>query len=169
MHAAFFLHGIFRTKIQVMTDSLFCQQVKIPLHDSLPQQRLYTDIRGAPRSEAQKQWKGCKKVYIWWHYLWQLTKVFSYLYMHLRVRIHVVKQLLVVDVLLIPLQGFVVAKVVPQGDKEHFAAVEFGLFTVLVQEQLCPDWQTKGERKGGEMRGHISWHPNCPVLHMPVF
>lgn len=32
--------------------------------------------------------------------------------MQLRVRIHVVEQLLIIDVLLIPLQGFIVAKVI---------------------------------------------------------
>lgn len=59
--------------------------------------------------------------------------------MHLRVRIHVVKQLLVVDILLIPLKGFIVAEVIPQRNKEHLTAVEFRFFTVLIQEQLCPD------------------------------
>lgn len=66
-------------------------------------------------------------------------KLFCHLYMHLRVRIHVVKQLLVVDVLLIPLQGFVIAEVISQGNKEHLAAVEFGLFAILIQEQVCPN------------------------------
>lgn len=59
--------------------------------------------------------------------------------MHLWVRIHVVKQLLVVGILLIPFEGFIVAEVVPQRNEEHLAAVEFGLFAVLIQEQLCPD------------------------------
>lgn len=68
-----------------------------------------------------------------------VDKLFSHLYVHLRVRIHVVKQLLVVHVLLIPLQGFVVAEVISQRDKKYLAAVEFGLFTVLIQEQVCPD------------------------------
>lgn len=54
--------------------------------------------------------------------------------MHLRVRIHVVKQLLVVAVLLIPLQSLVIAEVISQRDKEDLAAVEFGLFAVLIQE-----------------------------------
>lgn len=66
----------------------------------------------------------------------QLTG-FPHLYMHLWVRIHVVKQLLVVDVLLIPLQGHVVAEVISQRDKEDFAAVQFGLFSVLIQKQVC--------------------------------
>lgn len=66
----------------------------------------------------------------------QLTvdELSSHLYMHLRVRIHVVKQLLVVAVLLIPLQSLVIAEVISQRDKEDLAAVEFGLFAVLIQE-----------------------------------
>lgn len=59
--------------------------------------------------------------------------------MHLWVRIHVVKQLLVVDVLLIPLQGLVITEVISQGDEEHLAAVEFGLFAILIEEQVCPN------------------------------
>lgn len=68
-----------------------------------------------------------------------VDKLFSHLYMQLWVRIHVVKQLLVVNVLLIPLQGLVVAEVIPQGDEKDLAAVQFGLLTVLIQEQVCPD------------------------------
>lgn len=63
-----------------------------------------------------------------------VDKLSSHLYMHLRVRIHVVKQLLVVAVLLIPLQSLVIAEVISQRDKEDLAAVEFGLFAVLIQE-----------------------------------
>lgn len=67
-----------------------------------------------------------------------VDKLFSHLYMQLWVRIHVVKQLLVVDVLLIPLQSLVIAEVVSQGNEKDFAAVQFGLFAVLIQEQMCP-------------------------------
>lgn len=67
-----------------------------------------------------------------------VDKLFSHLYVHLGVRIHVVKQLLVVDVLLIPFQSLVVAEVISQGHEKHLAAVEFGLFAVLIQEELCP-------------------------------
>ena len=59
--------------------------------------------------------------------------------MHLWMRIHVVKQLLVVDVLLIPLQSLVIAEVIAQRDKKHLTAVEFGLFAILIQEQVCPN------------------------------
>lgn len=76
-----------------------------------------------------------------------VNKLFSHLYVHLWVRIHIVKQLLVVDVLLIPLQGLVVAEVISQRDKKHLAAVEFRLFTVLIQEQVRPDLEK--ETKGG--------------------
>ena len=68
-----------------------------------------------------------------------VDKLFSHLYVHLWVRIHVVKQLLVVDILLIPLQSLVIAEVVSQRDEEYLAAVELGLFTVLIQQQVCPD------------------------------
>ena len=68
-----------------------------------------------------------------------VDKLSSYLYVQLWVRIHVVKQLLVVGELLIPLQGLVVAEVISQWDQEHFAAVEFGLLAVLIQEQICPE------------------------------
>lgn len=68
-----------------------------------------------------------------------VDKSFSHLYVHLWVRIHVVKQLLIVDILLIPFQCLVVAEVISQGNEKHLAAVQFGLFTVLIQEQLCPD------------------------------
>lgn len=68
-----------------------------------------------------------------------VDKSFSHLYVQLWVSIHVVKQLLVVHVLLIPLQGLVIAEVISQRDKKYFAAVEFGFFTVLIQEQVCPD------------------------------
>lgn len=61
-----------------------------------------------------------------------VDKLSSHLNMHLRVRIHVVKQLLVVAVLLIPLQSLVIAEVISQRDKEDLAAVEFGLFAVLI-------------------------------------
>lgn len=76
-------------------------------------------------------------------------KSFSHLYVHLWVRIHVVKQLLVIGILLIPLQRLVVAEVISQRDKKHLAAVEFGLFTVLIQEQVSPDWERGRERGGG--------------------
>lgn len=54
--------------------------------------------------------------------------------MQLRMRIHIVKQLLIIDVLLIPFQGLIVAEVISQRNEKHLAAVEFGLLTVLVQE-----------------------------------
>lgn len=54
-------------------------------------------------------------------------------------RIHVVKELLVVGVLLIPLQGLVIPEVISQGDQEDLAPVQFGLFAVLVQQQISPD------------------------------
>lgn len=80
-----------------------------------------------------------KKIYIHETVTMTVDKLFSHLYMHLRMRIHVVEQLLVVAVLLIPLQSLVIAEVVSQGDEKHLAAVKFGLLTVLVQEQLCPE------------------------------
>lgn len=67
-----------------------------------------------------------------------VNKSSFHLYVQLRVRIHVVEELLIIDVLLIPLQGLIVAEVVSQGDEEDLAAVQFGLFTVLIQEQLGP-------------------------------
>lgn len=80
---------------------------------------------------------------------------FSYFYVHFWVRIHVVKKLLIVDVLLIPLQSLVVAEVVSKGDQKHLAAVQFGLFAVLIQEQRCSaggtDRQT--DREGGREAG----------------
>lgn len=54
-------------------------------------------------------------------------------------RIHVVKELLVVGVLLIPLQGLVIPEVISQGDQEDVAPVQFGLFAVLIQQQISPD------------------------------
>lgn len=71
----------------------------------------------------------------------------SYFNMHLWVRIHVVKQLLIIDILLIPLQSLVIAEVISKRDKKDLAAVEFGLFAVLVQEQVCPAGETRKEGK----------------------
>lgn len=66
-------------------------------------------------------------------------------------RIHVVKQLLIVDVLLIPLQSLVIAEIVSKGDQKHLAAVQFGLFAVLIQEQRCSAGEM--ERESGKRRG----------------
>lgn len=66
-----------------------------------------------------------------------------YLYMHFRVRVHVVKQLLVVHVLLIPLQRLVIAEVVTQWNEKYLAAVQFRLFTVLIKEQIRPEDRDK--------------------------
>lgn len=90
--------------------------------------------------------------------LMTVDKLLSHLYMHLWVRIHVVKELLVVDVLLIPLKRLVIAEVVSQRDKKHLAAVEFGLLTVLIQEQVCPDWQ----------RGRVSYKKCCISFGTPT-
>lgn len=67
------------------------------------------------------------------------AKLLSHLDMHLRVRIHVIEELLIVDILLIPLQGLVIAKVIPQRDEKHLATVKFGLLTILIKEELCPE------------------------------
>lgn len=40
------------------------------------------------------------------------NKPFPYLNVQLRLRVHVIKQLLVINILLIPLQGLIVAKVI---------------------------------------------------------
>lgn len=58
--------------------------------------------------------------------------------MHLRVRVHVVKESLVVEVLLVPLQGLVVAEVISQRNQNHLTAEQLGLLTVLIQEQVGP-------------------------------
>lgn len=81
---------------------------------------------------AEDVHKCCKAFYV------TLNKSSCHLNVQLGVRIHVVEQLLIIDVLLIPLQRLVVAEVVSQGDEEDLAAVQFGLFTVLIQEQLGP-------------------------------
>lgn len=58
-----------------------------------------------------------------------------------------VKQLLVVRVLLIPLQGLVIPEVVSQGDQEDVAPVEFGLFAVLIQQQISPVLEMWGDEE----------------------
>lgn len=51
----FILHDIFCTRHQVVTDSLFCQQVKIPLHDSLPWERLNAELLGTLHTEMEEE------------------------------------------------------------------------------------------------------------------
>lgn len=58
--------------------------------------------------------------------------------MHLGVRVHVVKESLVVEILLVPLQGLVVTKVISQWNQNHLTAEKLGLLSVLVQEQVGP-------------------------------
>lgn len=70
-------------------------------------------------------------------------RIITHLHMHLWVRVHVVKELLVVHVLLIPLKGLVIPEVISQGDKKNLTAVEFGLFAVLIQKQACSDREKK--------------------------
>lgn len=62
-------------------------------------------------------------------------------------RIHVVKELLVVGVLLIPLQGLVIPEVISQGDQEDVAPVQLGLFAVLIQQQISPDCESGNMKK----------------------
>lgn len=62
----FILHDIFCTRHQVVTDSLFCQQVKIPLHDSLPWERLNAELLGTLHTEMEEEdeiQEGRKKKY----------------------------------------------------------------------------------------------------------
>lgn len=100
---------------------------------------MYSEIpAGTPHAEKDKTRKKGQNIYFASLYP-IVDKLLSHLYVQLWVRIHVVKQLLVVVELLIPLQRLVVAKVISQRDQKHLAAVEFGLLTVLIQEQVCPD------------------------------
>lgn len=65
----------------------------------------------------------------------------TYLHVHFRMRVHVVKQLLVVDVLLVPLQRFIVPEIVSQRNQQHFAAEQLGLLTILVEQNRSSETQ----------------------------
>lgn len=65
----------------------------------------------------------------------------TYLHVHFRMRVHVVEQLLVVDVLLVPLQRFIVPEIVSQRNQQHFAAEQLGLLTILVEQNRSSETQ----------------------------
>lgn len=62
----------------------------------------------------------------------------SYLHMHFRVGVHVVKQTLVVVVLLVPLQGLIIAEVIAERNQQNLTAEQFRLLAVLVQKEVGP-------------------------------
>lgn len=53
-------------------------------------------------------------------------------------RIHVIKQLLVILELLIPLRSLVVSEIIPQGNQNYFCFEKLGLLSVLIQNHVCP-------------------------------
>lgn len=57
------------------------------------------------------------------------------------VRVHVIKKLLVIGILLVPLLGFIIAEIVSQRYQQNFATEKLRLLAILVQKGLNPDIQ----------------------------
>lgn len=61
-----------------------------------------------------------------------------YLHVKTGLRVHVIKQLLVIPVLQIPLCVLTEPEIVSQRSKKNFSTEKFGLFPVLIQQHLSP-------------------------------
>lgn len=81
--------------------------------------------------------------------------------MKLRVRIHVVKEFLVVSKLLVPFNSFSVTEIISKWSQQHIGPKKFGFLPVLVQQRLNP---TYGENKlsGGKSKSNPNWGNTNP-------
>lgn len=88
--------------------------------------------------------------YSWVRILLKLVIVvyqyYTYLNMQFWVRVHVIKKLLVVGVLLVPLYSFIIAEIVSQWYQQNFATEKLRLLAILVQKGLNPDIQKEANK-----------------------